>query len=224
MSSAIIYFGVPPSGNQVVSEEVSKRGLNLVKVAPSHYRISAISRNTLPMYKLYLEYLPAFIYSGYERARVSLKNFKFPGFPPSYDADEYNPLVPKGDLVFHFSNKNDMIDLIRQNYPSCLVSKSFGNNVYVIPGFVSSLKDIVGHNPILTTKTGDGQLNIDSFRSCVRLSRAIHAFLKIHQYASYKNSSPSEEELWQEMDSAKLPEANLVVDTDGLSTLNLMIV
>jgi len=215
MSTAIIYFGVPASGSQVVSEEISKRGLNLIRISPSEYRLEGTSRGTLPFYSLYTKFIPAFIYSAYEDTRVTLANMKFPGFPPSYVVNQ-NLIHPRIDLVFSFADSNDMTSTLREDYPQLITSKSFGHNIYVLPAYHSPVAPLLGYGPITTTKTGDGQCNIEAYKSAIRISRALDAFLRMHQYASFKNSTPTEAELWQEFDAARTDSVNMVIDDEGV--------
>lgn len=215
MSTAIIYFGAQISGNQVVSENVAAKGLSLIRINPAHYNITGYNRGPLPLYHLYTDYLPAFIYSAYEDARVTLRNMKYPGFPPTAPTSRCM-LSPCINLVFHFSNKDQsQLDGLREIFPDVVVTKSFGNNIYILPYFTGSLKDITTRNPVIYTKTGEGQANIAAYRSGVRVARALDVLLRTNQYASYKNSTPTEAELWQQMDLARTAEVNMMVDTDG---------
>lgn len=77
MSNAIIYFGAPPSKDEIVSDDVKELGLNLLRVAPCALDIVCSSTVFQPNYSIYRDNLPLFLDSAIHGTYIKPSQSKF---------------------------------------------------------------------------------------------------------------------------------------------------
>jgi hypothetical protein len=215
MPSTLLYFGAQPNAGQVVTDELKAAGLDLLKINPQQYRIDVEPRIPNPLHEIYLNNLPMFIYSAYEKTRVGTSTHKFPGFPPSFNPVE-DYLKPLPDLIFSFNDTLDpgVANGLKTGHNAREVRVQ-GKTSYVIEDFdLRDLAVIKNMNPITTTKATEGTMNISAFQYAIVTWRMIVTLLSTNQYASFANGTITAAAAWQQMEIA-LDELGNVNEDDG---------
>jgi hypothetical protein len=216
MPSTLLYFGAQPNAGQFVTDELKAAGLDLLKINPQQYRIDVEPRIPNPLHEIYLNNLPMFIYSAYEKTRVGTSTHKFPGFPLSFEAPT-TYLKPFPTLIFSFNDTLDpgVANGLKTGYGAREVRVQ-NKTSYVIEEFsLDNLAAIKAMNPITTTKATEGTLNISAFQYAIVSWRLITALLSTNQYASFSNGTITAAKAWQQMEVA-LSELKDVSDRDGM--------
>lgn len=184
MPSPVIYFGARPDGNQRVSEELSKVGIQLVRMAPSSMKIYALPGIQPAMYKVYSRFLPLFMHSGINSVRVTTAQSPFVGLTHV----DPSPIPHYANVIFHLPGRSVAPEIIQQLRTDINAKelRAKGKECFVIPQQdLLRLAPILAHNPVLTTPTIDNHLNIAGAKATRFLLRLADAFLRTHQYPLY---------------------------------------
>jgi len=188
--TSLVYFGSVPSSGQIVSSDVSARGLNLVREQPHKLHFVGWRDFTHPSYEMYLSTLPAALKAARENTVVTVKDRKFfynyPGrTPPPYMK---NPVI-----VWSYGERKptEFFDTMKDKFNAM---ETVANGKPALRATLSRAQtaDLISStSPLQTIEANNTTMNIASFKVYLRLHALAHSLLRMHQYALTPSASTS---------------------------------
>jgi hypothetical protein len=187
MTKYSVYFGVPPTKGQIVSDEVKARGLELLRIDPAGMNVVATPTILQPGYSNYRAHLPQFMHQTMLSSTTSCGAFaplvhgNLPILPipmPSVVATFAEPLL-KEQLEYLTTNQGWATTVVRGR--SGIIHKK------PTPAILQTLE--ATYKPILTSPAPENAVNISAFKQCLLVMRILSTFLRINQYPAFKCSS-----------------------------------
>lgn len=205
MSTAIVYFGLLPKDRQRVSEELSRKGINLLKSSPSALRITMSVNQIQPLYSVYKDSYQMFLKSAIEGVSVSTGSDTF--YPSPHLTFPPSPLSPVGNIIAHPNTKLSVETMNDLKTKFVAEEVKIGKDFCIVfPNFSGAPSELAQYKLNRFTRTIDNTMNLAAYGCSRALARMADSFLRLHQYPAVKEDDglPSAAEM--ELDGWKAPE------------------
>lgn len=192
MSQALVYFGIPPSGGHAVSSDLSARGINLLRMAPSAMRIATFPHFIQPHYQIYLQNLPVYLNARITETASRLGN-PYTGLNHQTLPGFYRDIP----IVWGYNTKisSDRLDQLKNDFGAqelTIKGKPALQAVLTLP----KLRTLMTSDPITVVASSNANMNIASFRSYLAILRIADLFLRVHQYPAFRGDTSDALPLW----------------------------
>lgn len=177
--SSVLHLGLPPKANQVISAELSARGITLLKCSPAQLNALVYNQVNQPFHDSYLANLPAFVEAARSSGAVSIGNGYFPLQENVMPTLARNPII-----CWSYTHKLtvDEVNNLKTQY-GCSEDVIKGKPVYTARLSIQELQRLIQDtSPVETTANNAGCINIASLRAYRSLWKHIHAILSCNQY------------------------------------------
>jgi hypothetical protein len=205
--AAISLFGAPNTKGLVVSQDLSSRGINLLRSSPGDVKIVTIPDANQFHYGMYKSLLPYFIHSALKKTAISILN---PGIVTLVEENRLLPLpLPLVAVNWSFQVASEVLDRVRSEFRGRDIS-SGGRPIMVVP--VESRQTLVNLrelNPNSIAPCVAEAINVKSYRTLFMVNNMITALLLTHKYAAY-----SDREHFEKLEVAVNEENTLLDDED----------
>lgn len=186
MSNIYIRFGAEPSQTQVVAPELVERNIHMIRREPSAVQVQGGATTIQPNFSIYKAFLPSFMYSIARGGDVHVRTgaTMFPGLA----LPTYHTRLPIAfpDLLVHWNINiaEEVRDEMRSKGWRDTMTKGKTAMVKDRP----TIEDAVyakskGCKP--DTPTGENSMNLNSFRSALKICDILALFLRLHQYPAF---------------------------------------
>jgi hypothetical protein len=196
MSSAIIYYGAPPSGQQHISESLRIKGINLLKASVRKVRPDGIRYIVSPSYDIYVENIHIAMASAELNEPLALsaanRYIRFtnktdiPGFDKMKVVWNYEGILPAMDQTGFDAMKArfDPSDLSIYGKPAFFAELTIAQLIALKKTQVNEI-----------CPTVSGSINVASAIALIKVQRLARAFLTAHQYALSSDGSDTRAEM-----------------------------
>jgi hypothetical protein len=197
MSSAIIYYGAPSSGQQPhISESLRIKGINLLKASVRKVRPDGIRYIVFPSYDIYVENIHVAMASAELNEPLALsaanRYIRFtnktdiPGFDKMKIVWNYEGILPAMDQTGLGAMKTrfDPSDLSIYGKPAFFAELTIAQLIALKKSQVNEI-----------CPTVSGTINVASAVALIKVQRLARAFLTTHQYALSSDGSDTRAEM-----------------------------
>jgi hypothetical protein len=193
MSSAIVYFGVPPKAGQTINSDLSSMGIDLLRSQLSSLDLCALPTYIQPNHALYIDYLPLFLFSRMNNLTLSTSYNPYVGLTHTI----LPPFTRLPPVVWNYNatQSPDRIDEIKNKYNALEVAIR-GKNAFQANLTLPQVREIAGDNAITTTASLNTNVNLSTLRSYLALNRILDMFLRVNQYPAYRGDNANSLPLW----------------------------
>jgi hypothetical protein len=212
--NGIIYFGAQPSNTQTVSQELSSRGINLLRSTPSQGCPQVIREVSSASYTLYENFFPKAL-----EAALQNKYMHFDTKGPSYcqmDLPKNNSAFQRTPpIVWNYPGKDktpEAISQIRDRYDA-VETVSQGRPALMAILRPDQVATLLESNPSKTTPASLTAINISAYQGYLILHRLAHLYLCVNQYSLMSEGVDSESEFYQKA---------YQIDTRGLTVTSII--
>lgn len=202
MSSAIVYFGVPPRAGQTINSDLSAMGIDLLRCQLSSLDICALPSFIMPHYSIYIDFLPLFLFSRMNNITMSTSYKPYVGLTHT-TLPTFCRLPP---VVWNYNatQSPDRIDEIKNKYNANEVAIR-GKNAFQANLNLTQVREIAADNAITTTASLNTNVNLSTLRSYLALNRILDMFLRVNQYPAYRGEASGPFPLWHDSISMNTP-------------------
>lgn len=201
MSSAIVYFGVPPKAGQTINSDLSSMGIDLLRCQLSALDLCALPTFIQPHYSIYVDYLALFLFSRMNNLTLSTGYNPYVGL--SHTTLPAFTRMPPVVWNYNATQSPDKIDEIKNKYSASEVTIR-GKNAFLAQLSLAQIREIASDNAITTTASLSTNVNLSTLRAYLALNRILDMFLRVNQYPAYRDDANSLP-LWHDAVSMNVP-------------------
>jgi len=195
MSNAVIYLGLEPTRTQDVNPALRERGIELIRAEPSRIKPVVTVERQNASYEIYRAHFPQYALKNYRPDKwLTTSDTHFVGLP----SQEVLPILPPFNVVFSFPNRmteNQLANLLAL-IPNLEQTTSKGKPVFILPAVnvndMSLIRQIMEHNPVLTTPVFSQALNLSALQTVLMLLRIANVTVRTNQYPLFEKEEDVE--------------------------------
>jgi len=196
MTSAIVYFGVPPRAGQTINSDLSAMGIDLLRAQLSSLDLCPLPTYVQPHYALYVDFLPLFLFSRQHNITLDTGHSPYVGLSHTTLPSFFR--MPPVVWNYNATQSPDRIDEIKNKYGAIEVTIR-GKNAFQASLNLGQVREIASDNAITTTASLNTNVNLSTLRSFLAINRIADLFLRVHQYPAYQDNSGASLPLWHEL-------------------------
>jgi hypothetical protein len=181
--SSIYYFGAPTKDGQVVSSELTSKGISLLRSSPSATFPLIHREYTTPNYELYTAYFPSAAHGALNKI-YTYANAKA-RFRPTTIPSQLSSFCRLPSIVWNYPKNEktpDQISVVRERY-NAVETVAQGRPALQAILRPDQARSLMETSPSINTPATASCINLSAYRTYLLLHRIAHVFLSVHQYA-----------------------------------------
>lgn len=183
-NTAITLFGAPNDKGLTVSEDLSSRGVNLIRLSPSDYHVTVLAETEQPRYAIYKGLLPFYFHSNWFNTAVTTINI---GYVTEVPDEHWFPLPwPKLAINWTAQMASEVADRVRNEFRGIDGSAGGQPNLLIPVSTKDDIRTIIREfNPNTLTPAPQETLNVQAFKSFLFVTSQISGISMMHQYCAF---------------------------------------